>query len=123
MSGPCFQAWCVDGEPSELAAGVIAKAEGAELFPALRVIWRCLLHSTQRTLENVLTTDDTCQMLISHLVTRHSGGENDLGSFARALKNSPKLKQGFRDAELAHLDAIDELSLLFSIVIWLPPFI
>ena len=74
-----WQGWCTDGEPAELLAGTVCKST---LFPALRTIFRCNLHSAQRTMEMALRSDSRIDKLLTAVVTKFSSdsgtGPSDL---------------------------------------------
>ena len=101
------QAWTTDGEPAELAAGSICHS----LFPGLTGVYRCCLHSGQKSLEASLQSDPLVESLLSLLVTRLSDNSG-LGSLARALHRSPKLKAKLKEIELRDLDHLAELTQL-----------
>ncbi|CAE7229435.1 hypothetical protein AK812_SmicGene48523 [Symbiodinium microadriaticum] len=103
--------FCSDGEPAELAAGAICRTR----LPALRTVWRCTLHSGQKSLEAAVKSDERVNMLVTELVSRFSDSDG-LGSLARAVTNSTKLKFHFTAVQQRDLDSLAELALLASSV-------
>ena len=100
------QVFCTDGEAAELAAGSISKS----IFPNLLGIWRCMLHSAQRSQELAIKSCDRAQHLLQELVCRFSDGDKAYGGLARALHNSPKLRSRFKEVEARELDELATLS-------------
>ena len=106
------QAWCTDGEPAELAAGLLCRQA---VFPQLKIVWRCMAHSAQKGLEKAMLSDDRVQGLVKSLVTlpaAESPSGPGYGSLARALSNSPKLRGKFKETERRQLDSVAELQRL-----------
>lgn len=99
--------FCCDGEPAELAAGSIGRTK----LPSLLTVWRCALHSGQKSLETALKTDSKVEALVQELVTRFSE-PNQLGSLARAVSSSTRLRFHFSAVESRDLDALSELAIL-----------
>ena len=88
-----------------------AHRQATEVLPELICNVRCLLHSSQRSLENSIKSDSRANELLHALVLRFSGKkEGEHGSLARTLKNSGPLKQQFYDsiADLASLAQLTE---------------
>ena len=107
-----LEAFSADGEPAEQVAGLIAKTD---VFKNSKTIWRCSLHSGQKSLENILKSDQRTECLVQHLVTGFGNPAvatepGNMSSFARALSNSPKLRGRFRDAVNKDLDVLCELT-------------
>jgi hypothetical protein len=98
----------VDGESAELLTGKFAKA--AKLMPNLKTVFRCMLHSGQKTMENALMSDKTIQNLALLLVTNFaSPKEGEHGGFSRAIPNSPRLMSMFKQADKNNMAKIAEL--------------
>ncbi|CAE7347717.1 unnamed protein product [Symbiodinium sp. CCMP2592] len=95
-----------DGEPAELAAAAISHPT---IFPQLRAVWRCLLHSAQRSQENAIKSCDRAAHLMSELINRFSDSSG-AGGLARALHNSPLLRSKFQAVEARDLDALGTLA-------------
>ena len=107
-----LEAFPADGEPAEQVAGLIAKTD---VFKNSKTIWRCSLHSGQKSLENILKSDKRTECLVQHLVTGFGNPAaatepGNMSSFARALSNSPKLRGRFRDAVNKDFDVLCELT-------------
>ncbi len=93
-----------DGELAEQLGLRLAK-EG--LFINQKAVLRCGLHMTQKTLENAVLQDPKSKAILDEFVLKASGSSrDDPGAFTRALRNSPRLKSGFRQA---NLQAVQEL--------------
>ena len=76
----------------------------------LRCILRCQMHTGQGALEKAISSDDHCRSLVENLITAYSGGTDqcqDLGSLARALKNSVKLQGIFKDHVFTAFDKLE----------------
>ena len=79
-----------DGEAAEQLGLRLAKDR---LFRNQAAVLRCGLHMTQKTLENAVTSDETSKKLLHEFITKSSGADrSDIGSFARAVRNSERLK-------------------------------
>lgn len=102
-------AWCTDGEAAEVLAGTLSKPHG--VFPKLVTTYRCMLHSSQRTMEKCLESDKQAALILDRLVTRFSPGDDsaDLGSLARGLRSSPLLLKRFEESELKGLDSLSDM--------------
>ena len=101
--------FCTDGEAAELATGAISRS----LFPSLKAVWRCLLHSGQRSQEMAIKACDKAQHLLQELVCKFSDGNGEgFGGLARALHNSPRLRKLFKDVEARDMDELANLTWL-----------
>ena len=79
-----------DGEPAEQLGLRLAKDR---LFRNQAAVLRCGLHMTQKTLENAVNSDESSKNLLHEFITKSSGADrSDIGSFARAVRNSTRLK-------------------------------
>ena len=79
-----------DGEAAEQLGLRFAKEK---IFRNQAAVLRCGLHMTQRTLENAVNSDETAKKLLHELILKSSGADrSDVGSFARAVRNSERLK-------------------------------
>jgi len=79
-----------DGEAAEQLGLRLAKER---IFRNQAAVLRCGLHMTQRTLENAVTSDERSKKLLHEFITKSSGADrSDIGSFARAVRNSTRLK-------------------------------
>ena len=107
-----MEVFCTDGEPAELAAGSISKS----IFPSLLAVWRCMLHSGQRSQELAIKSCEKANHLLQELVCRFSENNGEaFGGLARALHNSPKLRSRFREVEARDLDELASLTWCGSI--------
>ena len=98
-----------DGEAAEQLGLRLAKVR---LFPNQAAVLRCGLHMTQRTLENAVKSDETAKKLLHELIFKSSGADrSDVGSFARAVRNSERLKA---DLGSSTAKAVTEVALLFQ---------
>ena len=67
---------------------------------------------TQRTLETAVTSDDTSKKLLHELISKSNGADrSDVGSFARAVRNSERLKD---DLGTSIAKAVTEVAELFQ---------
>ena len=75
----------------------------------LKSILRCQLHAGQGGLEKALQSDDSCQELVKNLITAYSPSDDDgdMGSLARAMKNSHKLRQMFHKASASAVENLE----------------
>lgn len=90
----------MDGEPAEQLCPQFFKRVAS---CNLRCNFRCFVHSAQRSLENCLQGDERVSQLIRSLINGYSDGASNMGGFARAVKNSHKLKSMF----LQHVQSVD----------------
>ena len=98
-----------DGEAAEQLGLRLAKER---LFRNQAAVLRCGLHMTQRTLENAVMSDETSKKLLHELIVKSSGSDRkDLGSFARAVRNSERLKA---DLGSSIAKAVAEVAELFE---------
>ena len=89
-----IKGYCSDGELAEQLAARFCK-EG-DVLPNVVCVVRCTMHAKQKNLENALLTDPDVKKIIEELVTKFAGkGEGEHGGFARALRNSDKLRETF----------------------------
>ena len=86
-----------DGEPAEQLSLRFIKE--LDILPEVTVFMRCSLHATTRFLENALRSDTYCLEVLQTFVLKFAGLQNGQhGSFARAIRNSEKLKYEFGEA-------------------------
>ena len=79
-----------DGEAAEQLGLRLAKDR---IFRNQAAVLRCGLHMAQRTLENAVSSDAHSKKLLHEFITKTSGADrSDIGSFARAVRNSDRLK-------------------------------
>ena len=98
-----------DGEAAEQLGLRLAKER---LFPNQVAVLRCGLHMTQRTLENAVMSDEASKKLLHELIIKSSGADRgDVGSFARAVRNSSRLKA---DLGSSIAKAVTEVAELFQ---------
>ena len=104
-----------DGEAAELLSQRFIKE--LDILPELTVFLRCSLHALTRSLENALKSDKHCNDLLEMFVLKLVGSQNGQhGAFARAVKNSEKLKHQFgEDVAKAVTGIANEVSELGAI--------
>ena len=96
-----------DGEAAEQLGLRLAKER---LFHNQAAVLRCGLHMTQRTLETAVNSDETSKKLLHELITKTSGADrSDVGSFARAVRNSERLKADLGSSIAKELAEVAEL--------------
>jgi hypothetical protein len=95
------------GEGAEQLGYRLAKE--AKVLPELSAILRCSLHGLQKSLENAFMNEARIKALVENFVTKFSGGPTSPGSFARAVRNSPKLESMWGTDKLAELVRLSEL--------------
>ena len=99
----------VDGEAAQQLCLRLAKDR---VFRNQVAVLRCGLHMTQRTLETAVMSDETSKKLLHELINKSSGADrSDVGSFARAVRNSERLKA---DLGSSTATAVTEVALLFQ---------
>lgn len=101
-----------DGELAEQLGLRLAKEK---LFINQKAVLRCGLHMTQKTLENAVLQDPHSKAILDEFVLKASGSSrNDPGAFTRAVRNSQRLKNTFKQAVKEALqeiaDTVDSLS-------------
>ena len=83
-----------DGETAELLSQRFIKE--LDILPELTVFLRCSLHALTRSLENALKSDKHCNDVLEMFVLKFAGlQKGQHGAFARAIRNSDKLKHKF----------------------------
>ena len=92
-----------DGESAEQLGLRLATEHG--VLPGQQAVLRCSLHGSQRSLEKCVTSCVQCNKLLDEFVLKTSGASrSDLGAFARAVRNSARLKSWLDDAIAASID-------------------
>ena len=80
----------VDGEPAEQLCPQMVKGLGCNVVAS----FRCHLHSAQKTLENCMQADKRTADLMDSLIVGYADSSG-LGGFARAIRNSLRLKASY----------------------------
>ena len=100
------QVFIADGEKTEPLGARFAREQGT--IPNLKICLRCRVHAVVKSLENSLASCPKVDELIKKWVLGFSTGKGEPGGFARALRNSPRLLQKYKDHHDVWITQLDE---------------